>query len=158
MKTIASFLANLNHGFKGLYFRGCNLSKKSLTALLSEGLMANYGMSLSLEDLDLSSNKFNSGSGSSFIIGIGSSSSSSSSSSPSSSTSNTGNNSSSSSSSTGSPLDPVSNLLGRFLNNIKELSKLKRLWLGNTGVNVSAIIPALPSLLELKILDLAGNK
>eukprot|EP01091_Cochliopodium_minus_P015171 TRINITY_DN5317_c0_g1_i1.p1 TRINITY_DN5317_c0_g1~~TRINITY_DN5317_c0_g1_i1.p1 ORF type:complete len:1070 (-),score=409.82 TRINITY_DN5317_c0_g1_i1:87-3296(-) len=58
MIELASALRSFTHGLKKLDLSNCQLTSKLVTILMMEGLSANYQLSASIEELNLSGNKF----------------------------------------------------------------------------------------------------
>lgn len=56
--TLANAMASMAHGFRIIRFINCRLQGKHITTFFRDGLMKNYPLSLTLEELNFSGNKF----------------------------------------------------------------------------------------------------
>eukprot|EP00012_Vannella_robusta_P004486 CAMPEP_0206182586 /NCGR_PEP_ID=MMETSP0166-20121206/147_1 /ASSEMBLY_ACC=CAM_ASM_000260 /TAXON_ID=95228 /ORGANISM="Vannella robusta, Strain DIVA3 518/3/11/1/6" /LENGTH=805 /DNA_ID=CAMNT_0053597311 /DNA_START=297 /DNA_END=2714 /DNA_ORIENTATION=+ len=56
--AISEMFANMSHGFRRIQLVKCRLNGKQISSIIQDGLMKNYPLTLTLEELNLSGNKF----------------------------------------------------------------------------------------------------
>ena len=58
LNSLTSAFASMSRGFRIISFVNCKLKTKQISSFIQNGLMKNYGLSLTLEELNLSKNSF----------------------------------------------------------------------------------------------------
>lgn len=57
---LTTAFATMTHGFRNITFKNCRLNGKQISSFIQDGLMKNYALALTLQELNLSNNKIES--------------------------------------------------------------------------------------------------